>query len=317
MDLQNRESHVLGTSLDRYTSLASSSDGRRIVATRANPKATLWRMAIGDTPVAPSASAAVSMPAGKGFSSRLGPGYVLYVAEKEGGEAIWKLTDGAPVELWSGVGAHVFGGPEISPDGKRIAFSVEQRGKTVLYVMNSDGTNARVVSDALTLRGSPAWAPGGDVIASGADQNGSPHLLRIGLDGKAVSMAAEFAVDPVWSPSGDFIVYSAADIGTEFPVKAIGSSGQSHPIPALKLTRGARRLRFLHGGRALVALRGDIRHKDVWLIDLTTGEERQLTQLPADFNIRDFDVSADGRELLVERVQEFSDVVLIERPLRH
>ena len=61
-------------------------------------------------------------------------------------------------------------------------------------------------------------------------------------------------------------------------------------------------------------LRGDIQHKDLWLIDLATGTERQLTHLPADFDIRDFDVSPDGREVVLERTQERSDVVLLDLP---
>ena len=32
----------------------------------------------------------------------------------------------------------------------------------------------------------------------------------------------------------------------------------------------------------------------------------------SDFDVRDFDVSADGREVVLERVQEHSDVVLVE-----
>jgi Tol biopolymer transport system component len=61
-------------------------------------------------------------------------------------------------------------------------------------------------------------------------------------------------------------------------------------------------------------LRGDIQHKNIWLIDLQSGAERQLTNLPASFDIRDFDISPDGREIIVDRVQEDSDIVLLERP---
>jgi acetolactate synthase small subunit len=63
-----------------------------------------------------------------------------------------------------------------------------------------------------------------------------------------------------------------------------------------------------------VFLRGDIEHKNLWLVDLETGAERQLTNLAADFDIRDFDISPDGREVVLERVQERSDVVLLDRP---
>jgi len=85
-------------------------------------------------------------------------------------------------------------------------------------------------------------------------------------------------------------------------------------MPALTLTRGARHLTFLNGGRALVFLRGEIQHKDLWQIDLETGSERRLTHLAPDFDIRDFDISPDGSEVVFERAEERSDVVLLDLP---
>jgi polysaccharide deacetylase 2 family uncharacterized protein YibQ len=58
-----------------------------------------------------------------------------------------------------------------------------------------------------------------------------------------------------------------------------------------------------------VLLQGEIQHKNLWLIDPGTGAERQLTNLTPDF-----DISPDGRELVLERVQERSDVVLLDLP---
>jgi Tol biopolymer transport system component len=135
------------------------------------------------------------------------------------------------------------------------------------------------------------------------------------MDGHSpVSFVREYSVDPAWAPDGRFVVYSGPDIGTTFSVKAVTAEAAPHSLPALTLTRGARHLAFLPGGRALMLLRGDMDHKDLWLIDLVTGTERQLTRLPADFDIRDFDVSPDGREVVLERLQERSDVVLMDLP---
>jgi len=97
-----------------------------------------------------------------------------------------------------------------------------------------------------------------------------------------------------------------------YTLKGVTAEAAAHPLPALTLTRGARHLAFLPGGRALVFLRGEIQHKNLWLVDLETGAERQLTNLPADFEIGDFDISPDGREVVLERVQERSDVVLLD-----
>ncbi len=121
-------------------------------------------------------------------------------------------------------------------------------------------------------------------------------------------------MDPAWAPDGKFVVFSGPDIGTTFSVKAVTDEAASHPLPSLTLTRGARHLAFLNGGHALVFLRGEIQHKNLWLIDLKTGAERQLTNLPPDFDIGAFDISPDGSEVVLERVQEHSDVVLLDLP---
>jgi dipeptidyl aminopeptidase/acylaminoacyl peptidase len=109
-------------------------------------------------------------------------------------------------------------------------------------------------------------------------------------------------------------VFSGADIGTTFPVKAVKTDATSYPLPAITLTRGARHLVFMPQERSLVVLRGEIGHKNLWQIDLDTGAEHQLTDLAPDFNVRDFDISPDGRELVLEQVNEQSDIVLLEIP---
>jgi hypothetical protein len=87
-------------------------------------------------------------------------------------------------------------------------------------------------------------------------------------------------------------------------------------MPKLTLTRGARRMAFLGGEDMLAVLKGDISHKEFWLVDLKTGRERQLTNLGRTFAIGDFDVSADGREIIFDRAREESDIVLFDLPDR-
>ena len=85
-------------------------------------------------------------------------------------------------------------------------------------------------------------------------------------------------------------------------------------MPELILTRGARHLALLPGGRKLVFLQGEIQHKNLWMVDLQTGAMQQLTHMPAEFDVRDFDLSADGTEAILERAQARSDVIVIDRP---
>ena len=314
MDVERRIPHRLTFGPDRFTSLAATADGKHLVVTRASPKTTLWRMQIGDSSVGLLPPVRIALTPATTFSPRLGPDYLIYISSAGTSESIWKRANGADTELWSGDGAQIIGSPAISPNGGQIAFSVRQRSQTLLYAMQADGSNARVVADSLDLRGSPAWTPDGRSITSAANDHGVPHLFEVPIDGgPPVVFLRDYSVDPEWQPSGRFVVYSGPDIGTTFSVKAASPDGFAHSLPRLTtLTRGARHLKFLSGGRGLAFLRGGIEHKDLWLMDPDTGAERQLTNLPGDFDIRDFDISPDGREIVLERVQERSDIVLLD-----
>jgi Tol biopolymer transport system component len=313
IDIDHRIPHRLSSGLDRYTSLAATADGHRLVATSTDLKRTFWRLAFSDSSSNVRVPVPVSLTTTTGSFPRFGPGYLIYVSTAGTGDSIWKLAEGTGTELWRGEEAQLIGSPAISRDGQRIAFSIRQRDLTSLYVMQSDGTSVQVVSSALNLQGSPAWASDGQSLITAATDHGVPHLFRVPLNGGSSTVVVnEYSIDPAWSPDGRFLVYSGPDIGTTFSLKAVAANVAAHPIPALTLTRGARHLVFTPEGHSVVLLRGEIQHKNLWLINLETGIERQLTNLAPDFDVRDFDISPDGREFVLERVQERSDVVLLD-----
>ena len=222
MDVERRVPHPLTTGLERYTSLAASADGRRLVVTTANPRTTLWRLQLGDSSTEVSMADPIPLTTGAGFSPRLGPDYLVYVSDAGASQGVWKVANGTSTQLWNGQGARLIGGPAISPDGQHIAFSVRQNGRTLLFAMHADGTNARIVTDSLDLQGAPAWAPDGQSITTAADDRGVPHLFRVPLDGRSpTTFVREYSVDPAWAPDGRFAVYSGPDIGTAFSVKAV------------------------------------------------------------------------------------------------
>ena len=314
VDVEERVPRRESVGVDRFTSLAASSDGRRLVATVASPKGTLWRLPLGTGPAGTEDAQPISLTTGNGSTPRFGPGFLLYVSSRGAGDIIWKLEGGRVTELWNGPDTRVVGGPAIARDGRRIAFTIRGTdGRTRLTVANIDGTNARIVATSLELQGAPAWAPDGETVTVAARVDGVPRLFSVPLDGRpAAPVVNEHAVDPVWSPGGDVVVFSGADVGTTFPLKAATADGRARQIPQMTLTRGARRVAFVPGQRAMLVLRGEIRHKNLWSIDLDTGAVKQLTDFKPGFDIRDFDISPDGREIVVEQVQEHSDIVLLD-----
>jgi Tol biopolymer transport system component len=259
----------------------------------------------------------LSLTTAGGLSPRIQPGSIVYRGQKAGKDGLWKLVDGgAATELWNGVNGRVVAGPDIAHDG-RLAFLVQRRGRTELIVMNGDGAAPRRLAEELDVRGAPAWSPDGRWLAvAAANADGQPQLFKIPVaGGPPVSLVKEYSTDPIWDPSGTFLLYSGADVGTTFPVKAVSADGAPWPLRDLILTRGARRLAFL-GEDAVIIMKGDISHKDFWSLDLKTGRERQLTNLARGYTIGDFDISPDGREIVFDRVREQSNIVLFDLPAR-
>ena len=247
-----------------------------------------------------------------GSAPRLGPDSILYVALHAGRQSIWKRAEAQARELWVNEHARILSRPALAPDG-RVAFTVLDRNKTLLYVMDPDGKHVQLITGALTLRGDAAWSPDGQSLVAGVVRDGEPRLTRISLRGESpLGLVSEYSLDPVWSPDGKFLLYFGADVGTSFPVRAAAADGRPYAMPALILPRGSR-VAFARDPQKLFVLRVDPSQATLVQVDLLSGLQRTIYQLPSDFIARDFDIAPNGREIILDRVEDNSDVALIER----
>ena len=281
LDVDRRIPQRVSFGIDRYTSLAASADGRRLVATLASPQrarsgACQSPATRADTVVGPSYPAdnraMDPLPRLGRFICSTSPRRVPPTASGSC-RATWPPRYGARRRA-----ASLEGRPSRGMDG-RIAFSVRQNGQTLLYVANRDGTDVRVVSSSLELQGAPAWTPDGQSITVAAVVDSVPRLFNVPLDGRSTGALWRSTPSIRCGRPTAMFVFSGPDIGTTFQVKAAKADGSAYRLPKLTLTRGARHLSFMPGRRSIVVLRGEIRHKDLWLIDLETGAEHQLTDL--------------------------------------
>jgi len=249
VDVERRIPHRLTSGLDRYTSLAASADGHRLLVTLASPKITLWRIRLSDSPAEVSAAARIPLPTSTGFSPRLGPDYLLYISATGTSESIWKVANETATELWNGQGARIFGGQAPSHPMDDLSHSRSgNTGRRSCTLCRQTVRTCELWRIRSTCRAAPAWTPDGQSIISAANDHGVPHLFRVPVDRRSPALfVQEYSVDPEWAPDGRFVVDSGPDIGTTFSVKAVTAEGAAHPLPALTLTRGTRHLAFLSG----------------------------------------------------------------------
>ena len=312
VDVERRLPHRVSSGLESYKSLAGSADGTRLVATFASLRTSLWRLSLGDGAPAGESGTTLTLVDTDGSAPRLGPDSILYVALHAGRQSIWKRAEAQARELWVNEHARILSRPALAPDG-RVAFTVLDRNKTLLYVMDPDGKHVQLITGALTLRGDAAWSPDGQSLVAGVVRDGEPRLTRISLRGESpLGLVSEYSLDPVWSPDGKFLLYFGADVGTSFPVRAAAADGRPFAMPALMLPRGSR-VAFAHDPQTLFVLRVDASQATLLQVDLRTGTQRTIYQLPGDFIARDFDIAPNGREVILDRVEDSSDVALIER----
>ena len=89
----------------------------------------------------------------------------------------------------------------VSPDGKQIAYTVsyysvkDNASHTVIYVMNADGSNNRLLTTSAASESEPAWIKGGTKIAFLTAQSGSNQLWEMNPDGTGRKQLSEYQGD--------------------------------------------------------------------------------------------------------------------------
>jgi serine/threonine protein kinase/Tol biopolymer transport system component len=205
--------------------------------------------------------------------------------------------------------------PRVSPDGRYIIFLSDRTGSIHIWRVDIDGANPKQLTNGpLEYWGlRPDFSPDGKWIVYERGGTGR-GIWKVAIEGgDPVRLTDADASLPVISPDGRWIAYSYQD-PKETPTHGIAIMELEGGRLLTRLDVVTRFLRWAADGRSLLYTKDTDGVVNIWSQPIAGGAPGQVTHFKSDF-IFGFDLSRDGKRLIIGRGHETSDVVLI-RDLR-
>lgn len=295
-------------------SLSLTADSTTLVAVQEDISSRIWTTAPGE-----DESTARQITSGK-FD---GLGGVSWTSDQR---ILGEFQSGGESELWS---MNADGGerkqltadhyakaqPEISHDGRYIAFATMQSGSLNIARIDADGSNQLQLTSGSGGTFGPRFTPDGQsIIFTTSTWSGFPTLGKVSIDGgKVEQLTNYYAAWPVISPDGKLIAAGHANEndnstqlllipieGGQF-IKTINLPGASRPGVGLGWMRDGKALAYVDTVNGV---------SNIWALPIDGSSPSQLTNFKTDLIFK-FALSRDGRKLVLARGTQTRDVVLI------
>jgi len=173
------------------------------------------------------------------------------------------------------------GDPQVSPDGKHVAFTIgdvnfdANRVVTQIYVTSIDGGAAKQLTTGDRSSSAPRWSPDGKHLAF--TTGGQIWVMEADGDHKEqVTKISSGAASPVWSPDGKWIAFTSdvyPDCDNDDCNKKRDEQAESSKVKAHIVTR----LLYKHWDEWR-----DVKRTHVFIVASKGGTARDLT--PGDFD---------------------------------
>ncbi|MHA7820930.1 MAG: amidohydrolase family protein [Erythrobacter sp.] len=209
------------------------------------------------------------------------------------------ISGGTPTRIASGLAWEVQ--PRFSPDGSRIAFTSDRGGGDNIWIMNTDGSDKRQVTDEdFRLLNQPYWSPDGRFIiakkhfttqrSAGTGEIWMYHVSGGGGVAVIERPSEDFQKEigePAFSPDGSAIYFTRNTTpGNTFIYAQDSQSGifaiERHDLETGEVTTavdgygGAVRPTPSPDGKEIAFVRRDKDQSQLWVKDIASGRERMI-----------------------------------------
>ena len=170
--------------------------------------------------------------------------------------------------------------PRIAPDGDRVVYVrrgfdvMTDRARSALWVVDTDGSNHRAITDGSGSVSSPRWSPAGDRLLYVGSSGGANQLFVRWMDTGQTAELTNVTESPgniAWSPDGNWIAMTmfVPEPASAFAKMPSRPEGAEWTTPA----RVVSKLRYRADGRGYVP----DGNTHVFVLPADGGTPRQLT----------------------------------------
>ena len=291
--------------LNSYTTIGLTADSNTLATVQTETLGNLWTASLDDLARTSQITTGTNLadspswtPDGNlVYALNSGDSFDLYISDPR---------EGTTKQLTANSGYNNF--PSVSPDGRFIVFNSDRSGVLCVWRIDIDGSNPKQLTNQTSTR--PRFAPDGRTVTYEIQAN-KPTIATVSIDGgEPRHLTKNYSRQPVFSPDGTLIacLYSE-ELNSKWSISIIPATGgpplKTFPVPS----RLSLQLSWTPDGKAIMygLTRGGV--TNLWLQPIEGGEPKQLTNFTSDV-IHSFDLTRDGKKLVLSRGTNRSDVVL-------
>jgi len=228
--------------------------------------------------------------------------------------AIWRaeLTHAAEphVRTWRVVslGQEAIGGPQPSPDGKKLAFQSGTTEGSDIWVSNSDGSDPQQLTN-MGHCGVPRWSPDGRWIAFDSDgRSGHSGVFLIAPESGAIRQLVKDQWNnsvPSWSRDGQWIYFASNRDTRSEQDQVFRISIDGHQL--WQVTRlGGFSAYESSDGRAIYYAKHRYQNPEIWQVPVAGGKEERVSSLLRPSTWANWSVTDQGILFLSEYAEKSS-----------